>query len=519
MLGLILLPLVGAVLALGLRFLGRPDRIAPWIFPLVSFVELLLAIRLALVVSQSWEGAAAGFRLVERAPILGLLLGVDGISLAMLLLTTGLAFLAALASLSSKQRLLESAALQSLALAGIVGVLLALDLALFFAFWLLAAAPLFALVRLFAGEKTERGTMQLAIWQGLCSIAMLLAFLALRSHAESFAIPELALVDHLGLGTQLLGTSFVKLVFAALFVAFVGTLAMTSLSRGIVQALSETPPSVGILLAGAFVPLGGYGLLRVAFEILPEASAWAAPTMATSGVLIAVVGVLRAIREQDFSRFSLHAASAQLGLSLFGLSALTPSGLEAGVVLLLSHGLGLAMLLVLGQALEERVATRGLDRFGGLSQAMPIFAGFTALASLAALGAPGLLGFVGNAMSVAGAFPVYTELSLLALLVMVVVGAAWARAFGKLCLGALPESWRSSPYLEPFGGQFPDLRRGEWIPLTLAGAISVVLGFWPRPLLRLFDVEALRLTDKLRPLGPMQIALEDLWQKASTLFS
>lgn len=516
MLGLILLPLTAAALALGLRFVGRPlDHVARWLLPVATGAELLLAIRLAMTFSEASEEG----RIVEPFPLGGAILGADGISLAMVLFTTGLAFLAALTSLSSKQRLLDQAALQSLALAGIVGVVVALDLALFFAFWLVSAVALSALVRLFAGAEAKRGTMHLAVWQGVCLLALLFASLALRSHAESFSIPELALVDHVSQGTQLFGTSFVKLVFSALFVAFVGTLAMSSLSRSIVRALAEAPPGVGILLAGAFVPLGGYGLLRVAFEVLPEASAWAAPTLAISGLVIAVVGTLRALREQDVSRFSLHAMSAQLGLALFALASLTPAGIQAGVVLLLSHGLALAMLLVLGRALHERVATRGLDRFGGLAQAMPLHAGFLALASLAALGAPGLLGFVGGAMGVAGAFPVYTELSLLALLILVVVGMAWARTFGKLCFGAVPESWRSSPYLEPFGGKFPDLRRGEWLPLALAGAALLILGFWPRPLLRLLDVEALRLTDKLRPLGLMQIALEELWQKASTLLS
>jgi len=514
MLGLILVPLVGAALALGLRFLGKPlDHLARWLLPAVTGVELLLAIRLAVTFSDTEE---SGPRLLETFPLGGALVGIDGISLPLLLLVAGLGFLAALTSFSSKRRLLDQAALQLLALTGLVGVLVAFDLALFLAFWLVAVVGLVALVRI---EGAKRATTSLLVWQGLCLLAMLFAFLALRAKGPGFAIPELALVDHVGEGTQLFGQSFAKLVYSALFVAFVGTSAATALSRNVVRAIADAPPAVGILAAGAFLPLGAYGLLRVAYEVLPAASAWGAPTLAISGLAIATVGTLRAIRENELSRLALHAASVQLGLALLGLASLTPAGLQAGVVLLVSHGLAVAMLLVLGRALQDRVATQALDRFGGLAQATPAYAAFTALAFLTTAGAPGLVGFVGGAMSFAGAFPVYTEVSLLALLLLVIVGVVLARAFARLCFGTLPASWQSSPHLEPYGGKLPDLRGSEWLPLALAAAASLLLGFWPRPLLRWLDLEAVRLLEQLRPLGPMQIALEELWQRATALLS
>lgn len=516
MLGLILVPLLGTAIAFGLRLAGKPrDHLARWILPAVTAVELLLAIRIAFAFSAV---PAEDPRLLASLP-LGLALGVDGISLPLLLLATALAFLAALTSLSSHPRLLDGAALQALALAGIVGVLLAFDLALFFVFWLVAAAALLALVRLFTSAQARPASVHLAAWLGLCGFAMLVAFVVLWRYGQSVAIPELARDDALSLDARLFGLSVVKLVASALFVAFVGTMAATSLSGSIVRAVTEAPPAVGILVAGAFLPLGGYGLLRIAFETVPAASAWAAPTLAIAGLVIAVVGALRAAREDDLARFSLHAASAQLGLALLGFASMTPAGLQAGIVLLASHGLAVAMLLVLARALHERVATRGLDRFGGLAQTMPAYAAFTALAACAAAGAPGFFGFVGVALGIGGAFPVYPALSLSALVVLVVVGVVLARAFARLCFGTVPASWQSSPQLEPFGGKFPDLRRGEWLPLALASAALLVLGFWPHPILRWLDLEAARLTDKLRPLGPMQIALEELWQKAVALFS
>lgn len=514
MLGLILVPLLGAVLAFGLRSLGKPlDRIARWILPVVTGVELLLAIRLARSFPQATEESG---HLVAEIPF-GLL-QADGISLTPLLLTTALAFLAALASPSSHPRLLQGATLQMLALTGLVGVVLAFDLALFFAFWLLAAAALVALVRLYTSDEARRATVHLAAWLGVCGFAMLVAFVVLGRYGQSIALSELSDVG-VDPGAQLFGLSLVKLVVSALFVAFVGMLAATSLSGSIVRGLADAPPAVGILAAGAFLPLGAYGLLRIAFDVLPAASAWAAPTMAVTGLLLAVVGAVRAMREDDFSRFALHAASTQLGLALLGLSALTPAGLQAGIVLIASHGLAVSMLLVLGRALSERVSTRNLDRFGGLAHAMPAYAAFAALAFATTAGAPGLFGFVGIAMSIGGAFPVYTVLSLLALLLFVGVGVVLARVFARLCFGAVPSAWQASPQLEPFGGKFPDLRRNEWLPLALAGAAVVVFGFWPRPVLRWLDLEATRLADELRPLGPMQIALEELWQRAVGLFS
>lgn len=523
---LLLLPLVGITLVFALRLAGprHVDKLR-WLMLALMGSELALAAWLY----TSLDGSA-GFHLTERFVVsrsLGFeyFVGVDGISIAMVGLTTLLAFVGVLASWSVRQRVELYWSMYCLAIVGMLGVFLALDLLLFFASWMVALSAFCALVGIFGGKGKRRALLKLTVGHIACSALLLFAILALSSHSEplqladgslverSFAIPELAQVDYLQRGP-----GFVKMVFVALFLAFAGTLAIVPFHVSIFDAIVEAPTAISVLMAGVFVKMGGHGLLRIGFGILPEASAWAAKSIAILGVASLLYGSVRAMMQTDLKRFVAYVSFGQIGFSLLAMGSLTPAGIQASVLQMVSHGLVSAMLFLLVGGLHERVETYESTRFGGLAREMPAFSMVAGFAFLASLGAPGLSTFIADTMTLAGAFPVHIELVIIAAVGIVLAAAYHLRVFQRVFLGDFRNEWRSNQYLEPFGGKFPELRPRELaaiLPLALA---SFVLGFWPRPLLGLLDAQTLDLVNRLRPLGPMQISLFDAVSRAFSLF-
>lgn len=513
---LVLLPLLGVALALAHPVLGhRKDELLRSSILAIMGAEVALAARLFSIFDPS---SANADRLVERVSPW---LGIDGLSLAMVLLITTVAFVGVLASRSIRKQVATYWAMYTLSVTGMLGVLTALDLRLFYVFWLMATAPLCFLVGVFGGEKRKRAVIELTIGQIVAAACLLFAFIALAFHAEPsqniFSIPELAHVDFVTPGHLLLGMSFVKVVFVALFIAFAIAMGLFPFHLSLVNGLTEAPAGLASLLSAGLVAMGGYGLLRIGFGVLPEASAWAAPALAVLGVITLLAHAACALMQRDLKRLVVYASLSQTGYCLLGMASLTPSGIQASVLQLFSHGVVATMLFAVVGILQERVESREIARFGGLASEMPLFSALAGLGFLASLGAPGMASFIGNAMTLSGAFPVHAELTLVAAAGTIITAAYHLRAFQRVFFGELRSEWRSSRYLEPYGGKFPDLRKGELAILAPLAALSLVLGFWPWPLLRLIDGTAIDLVNELRPLGPMQIALLDSAERVIAL--
>lgn len=527
---LVFLPLLGSLAAwLTSRFAHASSHALRRLMLLFSGAALALAGWLYASFDLAHASAVPGhdYQLVERKALLPsfgveYFLGVDGISITLILLTSLLAFIATIASPSTQRRPALYWAGQGLLVTGMLGAFAALDLALLYVFWQLALVGACLLVGCFGGEGKKAATMKLAVSGIVGSAALLFAIVVLYLHldpapladggvsARSFALPDLARVDYLGTGATLFGTTLVKAVFVALFLAFAGLLAIFPFHPGIIDALVEAPTSVSLLLAGAWLKLGGYGLLRLNLGLLPEASAWAATTMALLGIASLFFGSLRALFQTDIKRFVAHVSVAQLGYCLFGMASLTPSGIQASIMQMVSHGLVVALLFVLAETLESRAQTREMSRFGGLASELPGLSLIATVGFMASVGAPGLSGFVGESMALMGAFPVHERLTIVAVLGIGLAAACHIRAFRMLFLGSFRQEWRSSDILEPFGGKFPGLRPRELLTIAPLASLVVLLGFWPRPLLALTDTNAVDLANALRPLGPMQISLADM---------
>jgi NADH-quinone oxidoreductase subunit M len=501
---LLLTPLLGLLALAGLRLAGRgTPRSIGGVALSVALAQLALAVWIALKfeVSLTRYHGGDGHQLIEAGallPALGvqLLLGIDGLSIGFVLLVP-LVLLAASLSAGALERRPGAFWAWMLALeAGMLGMLVVLDLALWLVAWLLSAIS--AVFLLGGWSSGKRQGMRLAAHFAVAGVLIALAFLHLSSHAgpsylidgslapRVFSLSELSQADFLGRGALTPGAA--KLVWGALFVGFWILIAAVPFHGWLVSALRSAPAPVGILLIGGFVPTAVYGLIRFGYGLVPEAMHWAATSVAAIGVGAALWAAVAAIAERDLARFAGYASAIHAGIALFALGGLTGIGVQGALTQAAGMGLSGAALLVAVGALRARGRA--------LAAELPGFGLLLGVVFLGSMALPGSLPFIGALMAVIGSFPMHPALALLAVAVLVLSGAAHVAGYAR----ALPSSARTETT------QPPGFRQRELVALGLCALLLVVLGLFPRALLRLTDSAALDQAERVRPPGPTQIA-------------
>jgi NADH-quinone oxidoreductase subunit M len=499
---LIGLPLLVVLVAGASRIAGRRDMPAVRRVAIgTAIVELALALWVygRFVPDVGRADGNDGFQLVERTVWVRSIgaewyLGVDGASIALVVLAAGLGLVALVAVRGADRRSDAYHAALALLASALVAALVALDLVVLFAAWQLV---LVALVMLVGGWGTTRGSRaaaKLATYGAIGSAAMLAAFVAMSrasgrtflvdgaTVAHTLSIPELARTSFAARG-PILGIPFVEATWVLLFVAVAVATPVVPFHGWLPEALEEGPPGAGIMLAGVAVMLGPYVLVRVGLGAMPEGARWAGASMAALGVLSVVYAGLCAMAQRDLRRFVAYATIASAGVSLFGVGAFTPEGIAGAVMGLFGHGLAAATLLGVAAALEQRVRTCELARLGGLGEETPALAGLTALGLAMSLGVPGLAGFWAPLLTLLGGFARHPVLASLLAMALVAAAAAHLRVARLLLLGRVEPSWRSNPYLEAYGGRFPDAMPRELAALVPLVALALLLGLWPVPVL------------------------------------
>ena len=414
---LVFLPALGAVgIALSRREAVGLQRLLGLGFSGVTFLfSLLLLPRFQPVAAMQLEERGAWF------PAYGISyhVGIDGISLWLLLLTTLLTPLALLGSWSSiRDRVREFNVFMLLLEAGMLGVFVALDLFLFYVFWEAMLIPMYFLIGIWGHERRIYAALKFFLYTMAGSALMLVAFLVVYKAAglNSFDIPRLVASARLDPTLQMW-------LFGACALAFAVKVPMWPFHTWLPDAHVEAPTAGSVILAGVLLKMGGYGFLRLAFPLFPEAALRFAPWIGVLAVVGIVYGALVSLVQPDMKKLVAYSSVSHLGFVMLGVAAFTPMALVGSVYQMLNHGVSTGALFFIVGMLYDRRHTRAISEFGGLKTVTPWLAAVFLLIGLSSIAVPGFNGFVGEFLILMGAWRFSPTLTVLAVSGVVLAAA------------------------------------------------------------------------------------------------
>ena len=456
------LPLIGAILVALVGSDGAKKQIA-FITTLVTFVVSLLLL-------VNWDNSQSGMQFLEDVawlPELGMryIMGVDGISLFLVLLTT---FLMPIAVHFSNLYVNEQVGLYLILMlileTAMIGVFLALDLVLFFVFFEFSLIPMYLLIGRWGSNRRIYAALKFFLYTFAGSALMLIAILAIYYVTGTFNLLELQSGQITG-ALQTWG-------FLAFALAFAIKVPLFPFHTWLPDAHVQAPTAGSVILAGILLKMGTYGYLRFAVPIFPEAAAQYGPWVAVLAIIGIIYGALVALVQQDLKALVAYSSVAHLGYVMLGVVAMNLQGVSGSVLQMVNHGLSTGALFLMVGMLYERRHTRMLDEFGGLWKSIPIYCGFFLVVIMSSAGLPGLNGFIGEFTILLGMYlrrPVFAIIAALG-----VILAAWylLTAFRKLAQGPL-----TNPANE--AANLPDLRRSEIKMLVPFVLLFFIIGLFP----------------------------------------
>ena len=482
---LVFWPLIGALVVLPLARDRRTARVAAL---LVCLAELVLA------ASAVWRfaGLGPGTPLVEQAawiPALGIryLLVLDGLSLPFVVLTALIGVCCVLAAWREpRERSALHHALVLASLGTVQGVFLAGDLFLFMLFWEAQLIPVFFLIGIFGHGDRVRTAIKFFLFSAVGGLLLFVAVIALGLvSAGSGTEPDFSLAALSRLNIPV-GTG--RWLFAGFLAAFAIKIPLVPVHTWLPDAHTDAPTAGSLILAGLLLKTGGYGLIRLALPLFPEAAGAAAPLLAGLGLIGLFFASLVALAQEDVKRLIAYSSIGHMGLAVVGAVSGNRLALAGAVVLMLSHGLTTGALFALSGMLGERLGTRRLAALGGIWNRAPRFGAAFLTAVLASAALPGLSGFVGEITIIVGLFASHPTAGILAVLGMVATLVYLLRLARDVLFG--PARSR---------GAFPDLHAAEAILVVSLIAAMVWLGLHPDPVLDLLRGPLGAIADRLAP--------------------
>jgi NADH-quinone oxidoreductase subunit M len=465
---LILLPLVGAaVIALN----RRDDAIALSNARFVALWTTGFTFLVSLAIWVGFEPGTADFQFVEKRDWLGgsiaYHVGVDGISMLFVILTTFLmpgCILASWSSITTKVKayLIAFLVLESL----MIGVFCALDLVLFYLFFEGGLIPMFLIIGVWGGARRVYASFKFFLYTLLGSVLMLIAILAMYWEAGTSDIPTLLqFAFPEGMQTWL---------WLAFFASFAVKLPMWPVHTWLPDAHVEAPTAGSVILAAILLKMGGYGFLRFSLPMFPLASDLFTPFVFTLSVVAIIYTSLVALAQEDMKKLIAYSSVAHMGFVTMGLFTLTAQGVQGGIFQMLSHGIVSAALFLCVGIIYDRMHTRDIAAYGGLVNRMPLYAFTFMVFTLANVGLPGTSGFVGEFLTLIGAFKVNTWVATLAT-TGVVLSAAYALwLYRRVIFGRLErESLKA----------IADMNRREVAVMAPLVALTIFFGFYPAALI------------------------------------
>ncbi|TMQ55796.1 MAG: NADH-quinone oxidoreductase subunit M [Candidatus Eisenbacteria bacterium] len=490
-------PTVGALLIMLLPA-SKPRTVRVTAF-LVSIITFAASIPLFTL----FDSTQRGMQFTEQSawvPSLGISyhMGVDGISMLLILLTTLLTAVSILASFSAITTRVKAYMVTFLLLeTGMIGVFTALDLFLFYIFWEVMLIPMYLLIGVWGGPRRVYAAVKFILYTVAGSLLMLVGILKLyiAHHAATgiYTFDLLQLYDTpLDPGTQLW-------LFGAFALAFAIKVPMFPFHTWLPDAHVEAPTAGSVILAGVLLKMGVYGFLRFAIPLFPEAAMTYTPWIVGLALIGIIYGALVAMVQRDVKKLVAYSSVSHLGFVMLGIFAWNAQGLSGGILQSINHGLSTGALFLAVGILYERRHTREIADFGGLSETLPWFAAFFMIVCLSSMGLPGLNGFIGEFLVLLGAFRAWPLESLGPLTVGNLVSAI--AAIGVI-LAAIYLLWMYQrvmfgPITNEKNRGLPDLTKREFWTLAPVILLIIWIGVYPNPFLRKLDVSVSELLSRV----------------------
>ncbi len=413
------------------------------------------------------------------------IMGIDGLSVTMVLLTALLCPICVLASWEIDKGVKGYFALFLLLETGMLGVFCALDFFLFYVFWEVMLLPMYFLIGIWGGPRREYAAIKFFLYTLLGSVLMLIAMLGLYFYNDPHTFDMRILMENAPSYSRL----FQIWAWLALFIGFAIKIPAFPFHTWLPDAHVEAPTAISVILAGVLLKMGTYGILRINYPMLPAATMemafWA---LAALGTLNIVYGALCAMAQEDMKKLVAYSSISHMGYVMLGMATLTPQGINGAVLQMFNHGTITAMLFLLVGVIYDRAHHRRIDGFGGLASVMPVYTGVMTIAFFAAMGLPGLSAFISEVLVLLGAWQYDRMLTIIAASAVVLTAGYMLWMLQRVWLGPVNEKYAN----------LPDLSARELVTLVPLAVIVMILGVYPHAVLDLISPTLLALNDTVR---------------------
>ncbi len=419
-------------------------------------------------------------------------LGIDGLSIPMVLLTAIISFIATLASWNINKSVKGYFALYLLLVTGMMGVFVSLDFFLFYIFWELMLLPMYFLIGIWGGPRKEYAAIKFFLYTLLGSVFILLVMIGLyfsimeplADGTKVFTFNMLSMMDtHNYLATGILSPlnphNLRFIAYIALFIGFAIKIPMFPFHTWLPDAHVEAPTAISVILAGVLLKMGTYGILRVCYPIFPDITLRLVWWIAAFGMINIIYGALCAMAQKDFKKLIAYSSVSHMGFVMLGMASMNTIGISGAVLQMFNHGTITAMLFIIVGVIYDRAHTRDINAFGGLATQMPVYTGFVTLAFFAAIGLPGLSGFISESFVFLGGFAYETIRTIAVISTLgILLGAGYMLwTMQRIYLGNVPDKWKG----------LKDLDFREYAMLVPLSIIILFLGIYPSSMLNLMN--------------------------------
>ena len=431
----------------------------------IALAATLIDFVLGIVLWANYDIGGAQWQFQENVPLFAgfsWALGIDGIALMLIMLSVFLMPVCILASASIEKRVGEYMAAFLLMETLMIGVFAAQDIFLFYIMFEAGLIPMYLIIGIWGGQDRIYASYKFFLYTLLGSVLMLIAMLWMVNEAGTTDIPTLMAYDF--------DPTVQTWLWLAFFASFAVKMPMWPVHTWLPDAHVQAPTAGSVILAGVLLKMGGYGFIRFSLPMFPEASAQFAPLVFALSMIAVIVTSLIALVQHDMKKLIAYSSVAHMAIVTIGLFAFNPQGLEGAMIVMLSHGLVSGALFLCVGVIYDRLHTREIDRYGGLSINMPYYALFFLLFTMASIGLPGTSGFVGEFLSLAGIYQVSSWVAFICTTGIILGAAYMLYLYRRVAFGEQKNADAAA---------MPDLDKREWFLLAPIAAVVMWMGVYP----------------------------------------